>query len=121
MAKLPNRDKRPLLASFDDTAIQPYDTVERYGASKLLGHLFFVRLLKYLEPTETIVNIVNPGLVKGTQLFREAPLALAAGFSVVRFLTAVSVEDGAWLCVDAAVVRGRDSHGCFCDEGKIQA
>lgn len=120
MAKLPNRNKRPLLGSFDDLAIQPYDTLERYGASKLLGHLFFARLLQYLDQEETIVNLVQPGLCKGTGLFREAPFALGAIFSILRTLTAVSVEDGAWLCVDAAVVRGKESHGCFCSEGKIQ-
>ncbi|KUJ24013.1 putative short-chain dehydrogenase/reductase family protein [Mollisia scopiformis] len=119
-AKLPNRNKRPLLASFDDPYIQPYDTLERYGASKLLGHLFFARLLKYLDPDDAIVNLVQPGLVKGTGLFREAPIALGVIFSVIKTFTALSVEDGAWLYVDAAVVRGKESHGRFCSEGKIQ-
>ena len=43
-----------------------------------------------------------------------------AVFSVVKFLTALSVEDGAWLYVDAVVLRGKESHGCFVSEGKIQ-
>ena len=119
-AQLPNRNERPLLGSFDDPQIQPFDTLERYGASKLLGHLFFVRLLKYLNPEEAIVNLVQPGLCKGTGLFREAPLAMLAIFAVMKTFTALSVEDGAWLYVDAAVVRGKESHGCFCSEGKIQ-
>jgi NAD(P)-dependent dehydrogenase (short-subunit alcohol dehydrogenase family) len=119
-AKFPNRDKRPLLGSFDDVNIQPYDTVERYGSSKLLGHLFFVRLLKYLNPEETIVNLIEPGLSKDTGLFREAPILLLTGFAVIKALTAVSVEDGAWLYVDAAVLKGKESHGCFCCDGKIQ-
>ncbi|KAN0119276.1 NAD(P)-binding protein [Hyaloscypha variabilis] len=101
-AKLPNRNERPLLGSFNDLNIQSYDTLERYGASKLLGHLFFVRLLKYLDPEETIVNLIQPGLVKDTGLFREAPTVLAAIFSVIKTFTARSVEDGAWLYVDAA-------------------
>ncbi|PMD33424.1 NAD(P)-binding protein [Hyaloscypha variabilis F] len=101
-AKLPNRNERPLLGSFDDLNIQPYDTLEHYGASKLLGHLFFVWLLKYLDPEETIVNLIQPGLVKDTGLFREAPMVLVATFSVIKTFTARSVEDGAWLYVDAA-------------------
>jgi NAD(P)-dependent dehydrogenase (short-subunit alcohol dehydrogenase family) len=120
MAKLPNRTERPLLGSFDNLEVQPFDTLERYGASRLLGHLFFVRLLKYLNPEETIVNLVQPGLCKGTELLREAPFTMAAVFSIMKILTALSVEDGAWLYVDAAVVRGKGSHGCFCNEGTIR-
>jgi NAD(P)-dependent dehydrogenase (short-subunit alcohol dehydrogenase family) len=119
-AKFPNRDKRPLLRSFNDINIQPYDTVERYASSKLLGHLLFVRLLKYLDAEETIVNLIDPGLCKSTGLFREAPIILGAAFSVIKTFTALSVEDGAWLYVDAVVVKGKESHGCFCSGGKIQ-
>ncbi|PVH81932.1 short-chain dehydrogenase/reductase family protein [Cadophora sp. DSE1049] len=106
-AKFPNRNERPLLASFDDTGVQTYDTLERYSVSKLLGHLFFVRLLKYIDQEDAIVNLVQPGLYKGTRLFREAPMVMNAVFSVVKFLTALSVEDGAWLYVDAVVLRGK--------------
>jgi NAD(P)-dependent dehydrogenase (short-subunit alcohol dehydrogenase family) len=119
-AKLPNRNKRPLLGSFDHPRIQPFDRLERYGASSLLGHLFFVRLLKYLNPDETIVNLVQPGLCKGTGLFREASISLLAVFSIIKTFTALSVEDGAWLYVDAAVVRGKEPHGCFCSKETIQ-
>ncbi|KAK0112068.1 hypothetical protein ONS96_001329 [Cadophora gregata f. sp. sojae] len=119
-AKFPNRNRRPLLALFDNTNIQSYDTLERYSVSKLLGHLFFVRLLKFLDPEDAIVNFVQPGLCKGTRLFREAPVVMNAVFSVVKLLTALSVEDGAWLYFDAVVLRGKESHGCFVSEGKIQ-
>ena len=118
-AKFPNRDKRPLLGSFDDSKIQPYNAMERYSSSKLLGHLLFVRLLKYLDPEETIVNLIEPGLCKGTGLFREANKALAGIFWVVKALAAKSLEDGAWTYVDAAVVKGKESHGCFCMDGDI--
>jgi len=118
-AKFPNRDKRPLLGSFDDPKIQPYNAMERYSSSKLLGHLLFVRLLKYLDPEETIVNLIEPGLCKGTGLFREANIALAGIFWVAKALAAKSLEDGAWEYVDAAVVKGKESHGCFCMDGDI--
>ncbi|KAH7386296.1 putative short-chain dehydrogenase/reductase family protein [Cadophora sp. MPI-SDFR-AT-0126] len=119
-AKFPNRNERRLLASFDDSQVQPFDTLERYSVSKLLGHLFFVRLLKCLDPEDAIVNLIQPGLCKGTRLFREAPLVMTVIFSVVKFFTALTVEEGAWLYVDAVVLRGKESHGCFVSEGKIQ-
>lgn len=119
MAKFPNRGKRPLLGSFDDLEIQSYDAMERYSSSKLLGHLFFVRLLKYLNPEETIVNLVDPGLCKGTGLFREANIVSGAAFWVMKALTARSTEDGAWTYVDAAIVKGKESHGCYCTDGDI--
>lgn len=119
-AKFPNRTQRHVLASFDDIHVLPYDTLERYSVSKLLGHLFFVRLLRHLDPEVATVNLVQPGLCKGTRLFREAPVVMNAVFSIVNFLTALSVEDGAWLYVDAVVLRGKESHGCFVSEGKIQ-
>jgi NAD(P)-dependent dehydrogenase (short-subunit alcohol dehydrogenase family) len=119
LAKFPNRDKRPLLGSFDDLRIQPYDAMERYSSSKLLGHLFLVRFLKYLDPEETIVNLVEPGLCKGTGLFRETNIVQAGVFWVLKALAAKSVEDGAWQYIDAAVIKGKESHGCYCMDGEI--
>ena len=120
-AKLPNRDKKPLLGSFDDPKIQPYDGMERYSSSKLLGHLLFVRLLKYLNPEETIVNLIEPGLCKGTGLFREANVAVAGIFWIAKALVGKSVEDGAWTYVDAAVVQGKESHGSFYIDGHARS
>jgi len=118
-AKFPNRDKRPLLGSFDDLKIQSYDAYERYSSSKLLGHLFFVRLLKYLDPEETIVNLIEPGLTDNTGLFREAGLAIRAVFWFIKALKARTPEEAAWSYVDTAVVKGKESHGCFCQDGDI--
>jgi NAD(P)-dependent dehydrogenase (short-subunit alcohol dehydrogenase family) len=120
-AKLENREKRPFLKSFDDLSIQSYDAFERYSSSKLLGHLFFVRLLTYLDPKEAVVNLVEPGLTKETGLFREATLAMKAIFLVIKAVKARTPEEAAWTFVDAAVVKGQESHGCFCEEGHIQS
>ncbi|RFU35543.1 hypothetical protein B7463_g764, partial [Scytalidium lignicola] len=120
-AKFPNRHVRPLLRSFDDPKIQSYDGMERYSTSKLLGHLFFARLLRYLDPEETIVNLVEPGLCKGTKLFREANVVQAAVFWVLKAVAAKSVEDGAWEYIDAAVIKGKESHGCFCMDSDIHS
>ena len=118
-AKFPNRDKRPLLPSFDDTNITPWDGVERYFSSKMLGHLFFVRLLPYLNPDEVIVNLVEPGMCKDSDLHREATGRAGVFLKVYKAITGRKPEDGAWTYVDAAVVKGRESHGCFCMDWKI--
>lgn len=119
-AKLPNRDQRPLLASFDDPKIQPWDATERYFSSKMLGHLFFVRLLKYLNPEDVIVNLVEPGMCKGSELHRGAKGSATGVFlTVYKALTGRRPEDGAWTYVDAAVVKGKESHGSFCMDWEI--
>ncbi|KAH6634661.1 hypothetical protein B0J18DRAFT_26769 [Chaetomium sp. MPI-SDFR-AT-0129] len=121
-AKLPNRGERPFLASFDTppSATQPFDVQERYFGSKALGHLFFVRLLPYLPPaSEVIVNLVDPGFCKGTQLHREAEGFASAMWAVGKAVTGRSLEDGAWTYVDAVVAKGEESHGCFLMDWKV--
>lgn len=121
MAKLPNRAKRPFLASFDDPAVQPWDGVERYFSSKILGMLLFVKLLEYLPPAdELVVNLVDPGFCKGTELHRDATGLTGAVLSAAKALTGRSLEDGAWTYVDAAVVKGKESHGCFVMDWEIR-
>ena len=65
LCKFPNRDQRPLLSSFDDTKITPWDPQERYGVSKLLNQLFLVNLTELVDPEDVTINYVDPGLTKG--------------------------------------------------------
>lgn len=120
-AKLSNRDKRPFLASFDDPAIYPFHTADRYFSSKALGHMFFVRMLEYLDNAEddVVVNLVEPGLVKGTGLHRDARGLVGLFFDAWKGFWGRTLDDGAWTYVDAAVVQGKDSHGCFLMDWKI--
>lgn len=118
-AKLPNRDKRPLLASFDNRDIQVWDPIERYWSSKMLGHLFFVRMLDYLNGDDVIVNLVEPGMCKGSELHRDIGGGAGVFMSAYKSLTGRRVEDGAWMYIDAAVVKGKESHGCFCMDWAI--
>lgn len=119
-AKMPNRNQRPLLASFDDTKVLPWDGIERYFSSKMLGHLFFVRMLDYLKHLDdVIVNLVEPGMCKGSDLHREATGAVGIFLSTYKAMTGRKPEDGAWMYVDAAVVKGKESHGSFCMDWRI--
>jgi len=122
-AKVPNRNSRPFLTSFDDPLTNPLDLSERYASSKLLSHFFFIRLLDHLPPTmadEVIVNIVDPGLCKGTDLHREAGGMLSRAISAGKTIMARPLDDGAWTYVDAAVVKGKESHGCFVMDWEIR-
>jgi NAD(P)-dependent dehydrogenase (short-subunit alcohol dehydrogenase family) len=118
-AKMPNRNERPLLSSFDDTKISPWDPVERYFSSKMLGHLFFVRLLEYLNSDDVIVNMVEPGMCKGSELHRDVKGGASIFLGIYKGLTGRKPENGAWAYVDASVVKGKESHGCFCMDWKI--
>jgi NAD(P)-dependent dehydrogenase (short-subunit alcohol dehydrogenase family) len=119
-AKLPNRGQRPFLSSFDDLAVQAWGPMERYFSSKVLGMLFFVRLYDYLPAADqVVVNMVDPGMCKGSELGREATGLTGAVRSVLGMVLGRPVEDGAWTYVDAAVVQGKDLHGSFVRDWKI--
>ncbi|KAH8651444.1 hypothetical protein BX600DRAFT_528737 [Xylariales sp. PMI_506] len=114
-AKFPNRNARPLLASYKDPFLGARDFMERYSSSKLLGQLFFVRLLDYLPSSdEVIMNIVDPGLCQGSDLPRNLHGISGAIHATLRAMCARTLEEGAWAYVDAVVVKGKESHGSFC-------
>jgi NAD(P)-dependent dehydrogenase (short-subunit alcohol dehydrogenase family) len=120
-AKLPNRNKRPFLASFDDP--KSWAAFEQYPASKALAHLFMVRLLDHLPAgieDEVIVNLVDPGYCKGTGLHRDAKGIVAFMLELSKTLTARSLVDGAWTYIDAVVTKGKESHGCFVMDWEIR-
>lgn len=121
MAEFPNRHQIPLLRSFDDLEAQPWDATERYSCSKLLGHLFSAKMFAYADPAEdVIVNLVDPGFCRGTALHRDAHGILAAAMSFAKMLTGRPLEEGASTYVDAAVVKGKETHGCFVMDWKIR-
>ncbi|KAK4455094.1 hypothetical protein QBC34DRAFT_374859 [Podospora aff. communis PSN243] len=120
-AKLPNRNKRPFLASFDDP--KTWVALEQYPASKTLAHLWMVRLLDHLPAgieDEVIINLVDPGYCKGTGLHRDAKGVLGFVLDLSKTLTARSQVDGAWTYIDAAVTKGKESHGCFVMDWEIR-
>lgn len=120
-AKLPNRARTPFLASFDSAEAEAsWDPSEWYSASKVLGHLFFARLAARVDPDAVVVNLVDPGFCKGTELHRDARGLVAALLRVAKVLTGRSLEVGASTYVDAAVVKGEETHGCFVMDWKVR-
>lgn len=113
MCKAPNREIRPFLPSFDDTAVTPFDAEERYGVSKMVNQLFIVELANRVSPEDVIINMVDPGLTKGTSLFRDAKGLVVVVFKMFAAVAARPLDRGAASYIDAAFAHGTESHGCF--------
>ncbi|KAK7423134.1 hypothetical protein QQX98_001210 [Neonectria punicea] len=118
-AKFANRDKRPLLGSFDDTKVTPWDPSERYNVTKLLGQMFLSRLADEIAPEDAIINMVEPGLVKGTGLFSNLHGIAGVVFGLIKSASARTAEEGALTYIDAVAVKGKKSHGSFIVNCKI--
>ncbi|RFU82117.1 short-chain dehydrogenase reductase family [Trichoderma arundinaceum] len=119
LCKFPNRDQRPILNSFDDINITPWDPQERYGVSKLLSQLFFVKLADMVNPDSVIINMVDPGLTKGTNLARDVKGIVGIAAKGFFSLAGRPVERGSATYVDAVLGHGKESHGCFLMNCKI--
>lgn len=119
LCTFPNKDKRPLLPSFDDTAVTPWDAGERYGVSKLLCQLFTVKLAERVNPDDVIINMVDPGLTKGTDLGRGAKGLTALASKMFFSAAGRPVSKGAATYIDAVLGHGKESHGCFLMNCKI--
>ncbi|XXG98037.1 hypothetical protein Hte_004354 [Hypoxylon texense] len=111
-AKLPEGQGAPILAVLDDRS-RTWDPVDRYAISKLLGHLFIAELARYVDADDVTVNLVDPGLVKNTNLQGFAPPLIAAFFYCYKAILGRTVSAGASTYVDAVAVKGKESHGCY--------
>ncbi|PSN65090.1 short-chain dehydrogenase [Corynespora cassiicola Philippines] len=114
IAQFPNIKSNPLLPSFDDDKGWDLNAAtDRYCTSKTLLLMFVSKISELVDPRKVIINAVDPGFVQGTGLHRSMGAGLRAMFAVLKTLSARSLEQGAWTYIDAAVVRGEESHGCF--------
>lgn len=113
LCKFPNKDKRPLLNSFDDVNITPWNAQERYGVSKLLNQLFIVKLADSVNPDNVVINMVDPGLTKGTSLSRDVKGIAGTAAKGFFSLAGRPVEKGSATYVDAVLGHGKESQGCF--------
>ncbi|KAJ5675566.1 hypothetical protein N7462_008463 [Penicillium macrosclerotiorum] len=108
-AKFANKKADPLLPSFDDE--KSFDSVDRYPTSKLLGQLFLWKLTESVSAEDVIVNMVEPGFVKGTELQRDAPMAVKIFLNTLKAVSARTVKVGASTYLDASIVKKKDTHG----------
>lgn len=116
-AKFTNKNKVPLLPSFDDERY--FDPVDTYSTSKLLGQMFVWKLTDSVSANDVVVNLVEPGFVKGTELHRDTSAFGKIVMSLFKAATARSVKTGASTYLDASVVKGKESHGCILTNWEI--
>ncbi|KAK2058441.1 short chain dehydrogenase [Colletotrichum caudatum] len=116
-AKFREHDKVPLLQALDDEA--NFDTIDRYQTSKLLGQLVITKLASYVPKEDVVVNLVDPGLTKGSNLHQHLTFAQQALMGAVKALTGRTLQEGASTYLDAAVVRGDETHGSYLMDWKI--
>lgn len=109
MSKFANAASDPFLPYYDDES--KFDPTDSYTSSKALSHFWIVKLAERVSADDVVVNLVDPGLVKGTSLHRNLNIVVKAIFTVVKALTGRTMEQGASTFIDAAVVRGKESHG----------
>lgn len=110
-AGFPNRNEVPLLPSFDDP--KHFDPIDRYNSSKVLAHMFLWKLVDYVSADDVIVNLPDPGFVKGTDLARDARGWQKVAAALFGAIAGRNKTDGASTYLDALLNKGSESHGCF--------
>ena len=118
-ASMPHRNKTPLLKNYTTLSKEKWDPTEQYSASKALGHFWIAKLAEKVNPDNVIVNLVDPGLVKGTALHRELSTVAGAIFAAVKSLTGRTMKNGASTLIDATLVKGKETHGSYLMDWKI--
>ncbi|CAL5875116.1 uncharacterized protein PFLUO_LOCUS9420 [Penicillium psychrofluorescens] len=107
-AKFANKNEIPLLKSFDDEKI--FDRFDMYPTSKFLGQFFIWKLTDSVSADDVVMNLVEPGFVKGTELQRDVPFAVRVVLDLFKAATARSVKTGVSTYLDAAIAQ-ESSHG----------
>ncbi|KAK6369678.1 hypothetical protein LTS17_009584 [Exophiala oligosperma] len=113
----PKKPEQPILQSFDNK--ENFSSTSWYNNSKTLMHLFLWKLSEYLHADDVIVNIVDPGYVKGTEGVSKMPKLTAMMAKSFAALTGRTVQVGASTYVDAVAVKGKESHCCFLTSWRI--
>ncbi|KAI1802393.1 NAD(P)-binding protein [Daldinia bambusicola] len=120
-APLPKADygHKSILATLDDPKSFAPNTDKSYNMSKFLGQMFAYKLGEYVSADDVIVNLVCPGFVKGTDLGRDASVFVRPLIALSAAVAARSTRDGASTYLDAALVKGRESHCSFLMSWKV--
>ncbi|KAL9036673.1 MAG: hypothetical protein Q9214_006031, partial [Letrouitia sp. 1 TL-2023] len=106
-----------------ETSLQPNDTVighmddpktfhsfKRYHDSKMLCVMFMSELGPRLNKDKVVINMVCPGMVH-TAIFDGLPFYIRYPINILGAIRARTVEQGAWLILNALLVAGEESHG----------
>jgi NAD(P)-dependent dehydrogenase (short-subunit alcohol dehydrogenase family) len=115
--ELPEAKSDPLIPAFDSEAT--YDGMSHYAKSKLLGQLFIDKLARYVDPQDVIINCVDPGLTKGTGLMDKSPIVLKIVMTIMMRLLGRTQEQAASTYIDAAIIKGDETHGSYLMDWRI--
>ncbi|KAK3626328.1 hypothetical protein LTR56_019906 [Elasticomyces elasticus] len=99
------RPEQPIVKSFDDSA--KFSNTTWYNTSKTLMHLFLWKLSDYVTSEDVVINLVDPGYVKGTEAVSDMPAITALMASEFAVVTGRTVEVGASTYVGAVAVKAR--------------
>ncbi|KAK3359012.1 hypothetical protein B0T25DRAFT_588050 [Lasiosphaeria hispida] len=94
-----------------------YPMADRYTTSKLLS-LLLTRELADRAPSPVVINCVNPGFCRSTNLFDDWPVLAALLLRVVFFPLSRSADTGARVLL-AAADGGPESHGAYLESGHV--
>ena len=76
--------------------------------------MFVYRLSQLVSSSDVIINNVCPGMSNQTALARQVPnAALHLVATMMQALWGRTAEQGAWTYIDAAAVKGKETHGSF--------
>ncbi|OAA55855.1 NAD(P)-binding domain protein [Niveomyces insectorum RCEF 264] len=116
-AKFANKHAVPLLPSFDHEAV--FDPRDIYATSKLLGQLALWKLTDIVSADDVVVNMVEPGFIKGTELHRALTGGGRVFMNLFKAAAGRTTKVGATAYIDAAVVKGKETHGCILSNWEI--
>jgi NAD(P)-dependent dehydrogenase (short-subunit alcohol dehydrogenase family) len=110
----------PIFAQFDDE--DRFNAFGAYDSSKLLLTTAMIKLAELVDPDDVIINVVNPGLCAGTSFGKDDKAGWVTKYvgPLVARLLGRSAKTGALAYIDAAVVKGKESHGSYCADWAIK-
>lgn len=92
---------------------------QKYNDTKLLCVMFLYKLAPRVDRNKVVINMLCPGMVD-TAMSDVLPIYLRIPINIVKAIRARSVDQGAWLILNAMVIAGPDSHGEFILDKDIQ-
>ncbi|KAM0421436.1 hypothetical protein ACHAPT_010790 [Fusarium lateritium] len=116
-AKFPESKAPLIIPAFDEEAT--FNGAERYNTAKFLLHLWIYKLVEYVSPEDVVVNLVDPGFCKGTNLQRDIHGIAKAILLGMKSMVGRPIDAGASTYIDAAVVKGKETHGSFLMDWRI--
>ncbi|MCJ1376919.1 hypothetical protein MMC17_000009 [Xylographa soralifera] len=117
--KFVQKDKDPLIPALDDPA--NFDRGDTYRVTKLLCQMFLWNLVDHVSANDVVINLADPGFVRGTNFARDLADAMVvkAIFTFFGLIAGRTPKVGASCYIDAVVNKGKESHGCFLMSWKV--